>query len=238
MNKRIFSLVCIVLYSLLAVLVHCSEQKVFDVGNKSIRGTKERNKSNEKHDIEYKHKTQLKNNNPKDDEDDRGFNCFDICKRNKKIKPIINDVPVTLPYNQIVVTYSNNESLPTVTMRMGQIRREFIPRNQKHLEDILKLQKIFEKLYSNNEFLPMATIHIGKNQPEFIPKNQEHLKDVLQLKESFEKIYSNNESLPMVTMRMGKIQGEFIPKNIFFSKIFLLLKEELEKKASKLKTSE
>ncbi|CDS44933.1 fam-c protein [Plasmodium yoelii] len=70
MNKRIFSLVCIVLYSLLSVSVHCSEQKVSVVGYTSDIGTKETNQSNEKNDIESTRETQLKNNNPKYDADD------------------------------------------------------------------------------------------------------------------------------------------------------------------------
>ncbi|SCL86647.1 fam-c protein [Plasmodium chabaudi adami] len=67
MNKRIFSLVCIVLYALLVVSVHCSEQKISDVGNKKVRGTKEINKRNEKDGIESKCETQLENKKPKDD---------------------------------------------------------------------------------------------------------------------------------------------------------------------------
>ncbi|SCL95294.1 Plasmodium yoelii subtelomeric region (PYST-C1), putative [Plasmodium chabaudi adami] len=89
MNKRIFSLVFIALYSLLPVLIHCSEQKAYDAGNKSVHDTKEISRSNEKHDTELKRETQLKNYNPKNDEndeDDKGFNCFNIFKRNKKSK--------------------------------------------------------------------------------------------------------------------------------------------------------
>ncbi|CAD2102048.1 fam-c protein [Plasmodium vinckei] len=67
MNKRIFSIVCIVLYALLAASIHCSQQKASSVGNKKVRGTKETNKRNEKNDIESKCETQLKNNNPEDD---------------------------------------------------------------------------------------------------------------------------------------------------------------------------
>ncbi|CAD2100972.1 fam-c protein [Plasmodium vinckei petteri] len=47
MNKRIFSLVCIILYILVAVSIHCSEQK----------------KSNKKNGIKSKRKPQLNDNN-------------------------------------------------------------------------------------------------------------------------------------------------------------------------------
>ncbi|CAD2089274.1 fam-c protein [Plasmodium vinckei brucechwatti] len=68
MNKRIFSLVCIILYALLAASIHCSQQKASAVGNKRVRDTKEINKRNEKNDVESKCETQLKNNNHKDGE--------------------------------------------------------------------------------------------------------------------------------------------------------------------------
>ncbi|VTZ80344.1 fam-c protein [Plasmodium yoelii] len=236
MNKRIFSLVCIVLYSLLAVSVHCSEQKISDVINKSIRGTKDRNKSNE---------TQLKNNNPKDDEDDeddREFNCFGICKKNKQnkqIKYIIRNVPLTSPHNQIVVIYSSNESLPTVKIRIGTVESEFIPKDQKHLEDILKLQKTFEKLYpNNNESSPKETMQIEGIKPELIPKKQEDLKDILLLKEASEKLYSNNDkSTSKEIFQMQKNMQNIRENNPKLFKILLESKEPIEKYLLKKKTS-
>ncbi|SCM09868.1 fam-c protein [Plasmodium chabaudi adami] len=67
MNKRVFSLVCIVLYAVLAVSIHCSQNKVSGAGNKNDHGTKEVNKSNKKNDIESKCETQLMNNSPRND---------------------------------------------------------------------------------------------------------------------------------------------------------------------------
>ncbi|CAD2114492.1 fam-c protein [Plasmodium vinckei] len=63
MNRRIFSLICITLYALLDALIYCSQQKESDARNKSVRGTKEINRSNEKNGIESKRETQLKNGN-------------------------------------------------------------------------------------------------------------------------------------------------------------------------------
>ncbi|CAD2095789.1 fam-c protein [Plasmodium vinckei] len=63
MNKRIFSLVCIVFFTLLAVSIQCSQQKESDARNKSVRGTKKINRINEKNDIGSKRETQLKNGN-------------------------------------------------------------------------------------------------------------------------------------------------------------------------------
>ncbi|KEG02416.1 hypothetical protein YYE_03155 [Plasmodium vinckei vinckei] len=53
MNKRIFILVCIVLYALLAVSIHCSEQKydqskTYGLRSRIIRAIKKINRSNKK----------------------------------------------------------------------------------------------------------------------------------------------------------------------------------------------
>ncbi|VEV56660.1 fam-c protein [Plasmodium vinckei vinckei] len=52
MNKRIFILVCIVLYALLAVSIHCSEQKTYGLRSRIIRAIKKINRSNKKKVIE------------------------------------------------------------------------------------------------------------------------------------------------------------------------------------------
>ncbi|WBY55110.1 fam-c protein [Plasmodium yoelii yoelii] len=51
MNKRIFSLVCIVLYSLLVAPTHCSEQKESGLRNRIIRAIKKIKRSNKKNEI-------------------------------------------------------------------------------------------------------------------------------------------------------------------------------------------
>ncbi|CAD2089290.1 fam-c protein [Plasmodium vinckei brucechwatti] len=66
MNRRIFSLVCIALYALLDASIYCSQQKESDAINKSVRGTKEINRSN--------------------DEDDNESSCFNLFKKGKKSK--------------------------------------------------------------------------------------------------------------------------------------------------------
>ncbi|CAD2097222.1 fam-c protein [Plasmodium vinckei petteri] len=68
MNKRIFSLVCIVLYALLAVSIHCSEQKhdqskTSGLRNRIVRVIKKTKRSNKKNDIESQRENQSNNNN-------------------------------------------------------------------------------------------------------------------------------------------------------------------------------
>ncbi|EUD69658.1 hypothetical protein YYG_05133 [Plasmodium vinckei petteri] len=84
MNKRIFSLVCIILYILVAVSIHCSEQKwlfaccdiyiiIFiplyyrsnasGLRSRIIRAIKQIKKSNKKNGIKSKRKPQLNDNN-------------------------------------------------------------------------------------------------------------------------------------------------------------------------------
>ncbi|SCL84184.1 Plasmodium yoelii subtelomeric region (PYST-C1), putative [Plasmodium chabaudi adami] len=78
MNKRIFSLVCITLYALLDVSIHCSEEKhdrskEYGLRNRIIRVIKKIKRSNKKNDIESKRELQLSNNNNfdiKDGEED------------------------------------------------------------------------------------------------------------------------------------------------------------------------
>ncbi|CAD2084406.1 fam-c protein [Plasmodium vinckei brucechwatti] len=76
MNKRVFSLVYIVFYALLAVSIHCLEQKASSVRS-FFQVTKKANKSKEKNDIESECEAQLNNNNnnnPKNDEDKKKKN--------------------------------------------------------------------------------------------------------------------------------------------------------------------
>ncbi|CAD2095859.1 fam-c protein [Plasmodium vinckei petteri] len=71
MNRRVFSLVCIVFYALLAVSIHCSEQKASSVRG-FFRVTKKTIKNKGKNGIESKCEAQLNNNNnnnPKNGED-------------------------------------------------------------------------------------------------------------------------------------------------------------------------
>ncbi|KEG00571.1 hypothetical protein YYE_04755 [Plasmodium vinckei vinckei] len=93
MNKRIFSLVCIILYVLLAVSIHCSEQKsdrskTSGLRSRVIRAIQKIKRSNKKNDIEYKRETQSNNNNNYDYrkyrgpyEDEAPFNdcCSSFC---------------------------------------------------------------------------------------------------------------------------------------------------------------
>ncbi|ETB58041.1 hypothetical protein YYC_04134 [Plasmodium yoelii 17X] len=222
MNKIIFSLVCIVIYAILVVPIHCSEQRVYyGVGNKCARSTRQRYRRNEQNETEFKCETQLRNDNncnpkdnkndkddiddkndkddiddkndkddiddkndkdiddkndkndkddidgkndkddiddknDKDDKDDKGFNCFNIFKIyriNKRPNASSNSkVPLDRPFCQITVTYSDsNESLPKITSRFGTYQREFTPKNQEHLEKILKLKASLEKQSSKSK---------------------------------------------------------------------------------------
>ncbi|CAD2105337.1 fam-c protein [Plasmodium vinckei] len=71
MNKRIFSLVCILFYVLMAVSIYCSEQKndrskTSGLKSRIIRAIKKIQRSSKKNDIESERETQLNNNNNND----------------------------------------------------------------------------------------------------------------------------------------------------------------------------
>ncbi|CAD2096521.1 fam-c protein [Plasmodium vinckei lentum] len=79
MNKRIFSLVCILFYVLMAVLIYCSEQKddrskESSLRSRIIRAFKKTKRSNKKNDIESQREIQSNNNN----------NYHDECKRRQE----------------------------------------------------------------------------------------------------------------------------------------------------------
>ncbi|CAD2096595.1 fam-c protein [Plasmodium vinckei petteri] len=63
MNKRIFSLVCILFYVLMAVSIYCSEQKESGLRSRIIRAFKKTKRSNKKNDIEPQRENQSNNNN-------------------------------------------------------------------------------------------------------------------------------------------------------------------------------
>ncbi|SCL91666.1 Plasmodium yoelii subtelomeric region (PYST-C1), putative [Plasmodium chabaudi adami] len=153
MNKRIFSYVCIVLYALLAVSIHCSEQKASDVRNKSVRGIKEISRSDEKNDIESRREPQLNNNNnnnPEDDEDEKGFNCFNIFKRNKKNKriktPSYSKAPLNHSFKQKPKAYNSNKHLPKEALEMKQALQEFSKQNPNNMHTLTLIKADVEKI--------------------------------------------------------------------------------------------
>ncbi|CAD2086362.1 fam-c protein [Plasmodium vinckei brucechwatti] len=146
MNKRIFSLVCIALYALLDASIYCSQQKASDARNKSVRGTKEINRSNEKNDIEYKRETQLNNNNLIYGGYDKEYGNFNIPTRIKE--NLDSKVPSNLSSDEMIKIFLNNhKDLPTD-------RLEF----EKYILNIFKndpeqtafLLKIYSKLSTQN----------------------------------------------------------------------------------------
>ncbi|ETB57987.1 hypothetical protein YYC_04763 [Plasmodium yoelii 17X] len=84
MNKRIFSLVCIVLYLFLAVSIQCSEQKESGLRNRIIRAIKKIKRSNKKNGIESKSGIQLNNNNNNDHINDKDDDDDDYYKNYQK----------------------------------------------------------------------------------------------------------------------------------------------------------
>ncbi|CAD2094964.1 fam-c protein [Plasmodium vinckei] len=85
MNRRIFSLVCIILYVLLAVSIHCSEQKDYrskesGLRSRIVRAIKKISGSNKKNVIESQREIQSNNNN----------NYHEECKRRQEAEANFN----------------------------------------------------------------------------------------------------------------------------------------------------
>ncbi|CAD2097825.1 hypothetical protein YYG_04054 [Plasmodium vinckei petteri] len=91
MNKRIFSLVYIVLYALLAVSIHCSEEKsdrskTSGLRSRIIRAIQKIKRSTKKNDIEPQRENQSNNNNNTDDSDNEdNFKYLNSEQYRKKI---------------------------------------------------------------------------------------------------------------------------------------------------------
>ncbi|CAD2084058.1 fam-c protein [Plasmodium vinckei lentum] len=124
MNRRIFSLVCIAIYALLDASIYCSQQKESDARNKSIRGTKEINRSN--------------------DEDDRESSGFNIFKRGKKSKRIIenlySEVPSDLSSDEMIKIFKDNhKDLPTDKLKFEKYIMNIFENDPKQTEFLLKL---------------------------------------------------------------------------------------------------
>ncbi|CAD2086712.1 fam-c protein [Plasmodium vinckei brucechwatti] len=90
MNKKIFSLVCIILYVLLAVSIHCSEQKndqskASGLRSRIVRAIKKIKRSNKKNVIESQRETQLNNNN--NNEEIIDYYTYVTQFKGKKYKP-------------------------------------------------------------------------------------------------------------------------------------------------------
>ncbi|CAD2086704.1 fam-c protein [Plasmodium vinckei brucechwatti] len=99
MNKRIFSLVCLALYVLLDASIYCSQQKESDARNKSVRGTKEINRSN--------------------DEYDKESSGFNISKRTKE--NLYSKVPSDISSDEMIKIFLNDhKDLPTDKLKFTE----------------------------------------------------------------------------------------------------------------------
>ncbi|CAD2100720.1 fam-c protein [Plasmodium vinckei] len=93
MNKRIFSLVCIIFYVFMAVSIYCSEQKhdqskTSGLRSRIVRAFKKIKRSNKKNDIEYKRENQLNNNNNNDNDifDREAYSKYIHSEQYRKMK--------------------------------------------------------------------------------------------------------------------------------------------------------
>ncbi|CAD2105470.1 fam-c protein [Plasmodium vinckei petteri] len=95
MNRRIFSLVCILFYVFMVVSIHCSEQKddrskESGLRSRITRAFKKTKRSNKKNDIESKCETQLNNNNNNDNDSDmfdrKAYSKYINSEKYKKLK--------------------------------------------------------------------------------------------------------------------------------------------------------
>ncbi|CAD2096482.1 fam-c protein [Plasmodium vinckei brucechwatti] len=149
MNKRIFSLVCIALYALLDASIYCSQQKESDARNKSVRGTKEINRSNEKKDIKFKQETQLKNKNTKNDG----------TKEN-----LYSKVPSNLSSDEMIEIFLNDhKDLPTDKLEFTEYILNIFKNDPEQTAFLFKLySKLSKQELSDDDYYYMMSNFNGR----------------------------------------------------------------------------
>ncbi|CAD2095588.1 hypothetical protein YYG_04635 [Plasmodium vinckei petteri] len=165
MNKRILSLVCIAGYLLLAVSIHCSQQKISNAENKSVCGIKEENRRNEKNGIEFKRETQLKNNNPKGDTELKNYN---ISKRDIQAKECLNN-----KLNLLIEIVQKTAAL-----------NDYIAKNPKALKFLLLLKQELKQLSNDKKYPLKVTFSMDNIIREFTVNDPKDLKFLLLIIES------------------------------------------------------
>ncbi|SCL91505.1 fam-c protein [Plasmodium chabaudi chabaudi] len=192
MNKRIFSYVCVVLYALLVVSIHCSEQKASDVRNKSVRSTKEISGCDEQNGIESKRELQLNNNNNCDikyDEDDEG----DIDDKDYKDEAYGHEY---VNEDDIYNPSSNNDDLAykAALEKMNSLD-DYIAKNLA----VLRFSSLFRQtskieLSNDKEYPPNATFSVRNMLHEFDEKYQKPLIRLLFIITDIDKCPQNSET--------------------------------------------
>ncbi|CAD2109212.1 fam-c protein [Plasmodium vinckei] len=208
MNKRIFSLVCITLYVLLAVSIHCSEQKVYNVGNKRIRGTKEINRRNEKNAIEFKCEIQLNNSNDNDLKDD--INDKDYKDETYNSEYINEDDIYNREYVNNDKIYnrkdSNNDYVDDGEDGKGfnflnifqKDKKNKIPKTTSYSKKSLThpYNQITEASSNNNESRSKEVLQMINAIDDYIAKNPEFLNFLLLFKQKPKAQLSNDKEYP------------------------------------------
>ncbi|CAD2083668.1 fam-c protein [Plasmodium vinckei lentum] len=133
MNRRIFSLVCVALCALLDASIYCSQQKAYDARNKSVRGTKEINRSNDE-----------------DDKESSGFNIFKRGKKNKRTEEnLYSKFPSDLSCDQMIETFLDiNKDLPTDRSGMEKYFQNIFANDPEKSKFLLKIKEELIKKHS------------------------------------------------------------------------------------------
>ncbi|EUD74053.1 hypothetical protein YYG_01149 [Plasmodium vinckei petteri] len=139
--------------------------KVLNVGNKSVRGIKEGNRWNKKNSIEFKRETQLKNNNPKGDNE---FKNYNISKREMQFKEYSNN------------TYNNFMKL----LKGAVVLDDYIEKNPKALKFLLLLKQELKHLSNDKKYPLKVTFSMDNIMREFHVNDPKHLNILLQIIET------------------------------------------------------
>ncbi|SCL91777.1 fam-c protein [Plasmodium chabaudi adami] len=222
MNKRVFSLACIILYALLGVSICCSQQKVSDVGNKSVRGIKEISRSDEQNDVESKREPQLNNNNNCDIKDD-GDDIDDKDYKDETYdREYVNENDI---YNRKYVNNDVDDKGYNFLNTVQKDKKNKIKKTTSYSKEPLihPHNQIIEASSNNNDSVSKETLEKINALDDYIAKNPAVLRFLLAFRQPSEIELSNDkEYLPNATFSVRNILHEFDEK-YQKSLIFLLL---------------
>ncbi|SCL95520.1 fam-c protein [Plasmodium chabaudi adami] len=222
MNKRIFSLVCITLYALLGVSIHCSEEKVSDAGNKSVRGIKEISRCDEQNGIESKRELQLNNNNNCDIKDDENDIDDKDYKDETYDREYVNENDI---YNRKYVNNDVDDKGHNFLNTFQKDKKNKIKKTTSYSKEPLTHpdNQIIEASSNNNDSVSKEALEKVNALDDYIAKNPAVLRFLLAFRQPSEIELSNDKEYPPnATFSVRNILHEFDEK-YQKSLIFLLL---------------
>ncbi|SCL85737.1 fam-c protein [Plasmodium chabaudi chabaudi] len=235
MNKKIYRLAIVVSYILLIVTIQCftnnDDLNKYFKKNKNIHDEYETNSIDINNSGNFRYRSlsehSIKDNYalvptrfqaPSNNKKSKGYNCFNIFKRDKKANKSSN----------------NNEPFLKEVVRVGNNLHNFHAKNPENLKLLSQLIESIEKQPSNNNESFLKEILLMKNnRHEFFENDSESVDILSQLKEGLSNHPSNSdESLLNELLMVGNNMHDFLGNDPEAVELLSKLIEKSEKQLS------